>query len=225
MAEDVAGNETAVSEAARPRAGRRCIGQGGGNAVLHRSIGKQSWKRLQRLRRARRWQNLATLSVFILGPVLAAATFLVLGPLDHSAASTSLRLILLADLIYALVVAGLVAARVARMIAARRAHSAGSRLHLRLTGVFVLLALIPTVTVAVFAVVTVNFGLEGWFSERVRNVVGSSLAAATAYETEHREALAEDTRALAGYVTERRRDVTPSFPTGPCASFSIRGRG
>ncbi|WP_417248922.1 ATP-binding protein [Celeribacter sp.] len=191
---------------------------------MQRSIGRESWNRLQRLRRARRWQNLATLSVFVLGPVLAVATFLVLGPLDHPAVSTPLRLILLSDLIYVLVVAGLVAARVARMIAARRAHSAGSRLHLRLTGVFVLLALIPTVTVAVFAVVTVNFGLEGWFSERVRNVVGSSLSAATAYESEHREGLAEDTRALAAYLTERRRNVT-ILPDGALRVALNQGQG
>ena len=60
----------------------------------------------------------------------------------------------------------------------------GSRLHLRLTGVFALIALIPTVLVAIFAVLTVNVGLEGWFSDRVRQVVGSSLTAAEAYRAE-----------------------------------------
>ncbi|GAA3877093.1 PAS domain-containing sensor histidine kinase [Celeribacter arenosi] len=148
------------------------------------------------------------MAVFILGPILAIATFLVLGPFDHGLVSRALRWILLLDLVYVLVVAGLIAQRIARIIAERRAHSAGSRLHLRLTGVFVLLALIPTVTVAVFAVVTLNFGLEGWFSDRVRNVVGSSLAAANAYETEHSDGLAEDTRALASFITERRRTMT-----------------
>ncbi len=73
-------------------------------------------------------------------------------------------------------------ARVVRMIADRRSKSAGSRLHLRLTVVFAVVALIPTILVAVFAVITVNFGLEGWFSDRVRSVVGSSLSAAEAYE-------------------------------------------
>lgn len=169
-------------------------------------------------------QNVATVAVFVLGPVLAVLTFLVLGPLDHSAASELLRAVLLADLIYVLLVAGLVAQRVARMVAARRAHSAGSRLHMRLTGVFVLLALIPTVTVAVFAVITVNFGLEGWFSERVRNVVGSSLAAAQTYEREHRDGLAEDTRALAGFITERRRSVT-ILPDGALRQVLNQGQG
>lgn len=193
-------------------------------AVLRRSIGKDSWNRLLRARRARRWQNAGTITVFVLGPLLAIATFLVLGPLDQATASGSLRFILLCDLIYVLVVAGLVASRIARMVAARRNHSAGSRLHLRLTGVFVLLALIPTVTVAVFAVVTVNFGLEGWFSERVRNVVGSSLAAAEAYEAEHREGLAEDTFALANYITEVRQQVT-ILPDGALRVALNQGQG
>ncbi|WP_434287005.1 ATP-binding protein [Celeribacter sp. SCSIO 80788] len=171
-------------------------------------IGRQSWHRLMRLRRQRRLQNIATIAVFVMGPLLAVLTFLVLGPLDHGPASSVLRGVLLADVVYIIVVAGLVAQRIASVIAARRAHSEGSRLHLRLSGAFVLLALIPTVMVAVFAVVTVNFGLEGWFSDRVRNVVGSSLEAAKAYETEHRDGLAEDTRALANFIIDRRRNVT-----------------
>ena len=58
-----------------------------------------------------------------------------------------------------------------RMFAARRAKSAGSRLHMRLSRVFAIVALIPTVLVAVFAVVTLSIGVEGWFSKNVQNVV------------------------------------------------------
>ncbi len=164
-----------------------------------------SWSRVSRLRRQRRVQNAATLGLVILGPVLALVTFLVLGPFDQGAASLGLRLVLLADLVYVLVVAALVLQRVAQMIAARRAQSAGSRLHLRLTGVFALMALIPTVSVAVFAGLTVNIGLEGWFSDRVRSVLGTSLAAAQAYEEEHRRDLAEDATALARYLESDNR--------------------
>ena len=159
---------------------------------------------IRRLRRARRVQNVATLGLVLLGPVLALATFLVLGPLDQGAAAPGLRFVLLADLVYILVVAALVLGQVARLVAARRAQSAGSRLHLRLTGAFALLALIPTVTVAIFAGLTVNIGLEGWFSDRVRQVVGSSLAAAQAYESEQHEDLAEDAGALARYLDSSR---------------------
>ena len=166
---------------------------------------KTLWLKIGRVRRIKRVRSAATLGLVVLGPVLALATYLILGPLGEAGNTLGLRLILLADLVYILVVAALVLSQVGRLIAARRAKSAGSRLHLRLTGVFALLALIPTVTVAIFAGLTINVGLEGWFSDRVRQVVGSSLAAAEAYEAEQRLDLAEDARVLARTINRARR--------------------
>lgn len=168
--------------------------------ALDRTLRRDVWVRFSRLRRQRRVQTATTLGLVFLGPVLVVATFLALGPLAQGATSPLLRLILLADLVYVLLIAALVLARVARMVADRRSQSAGSRLHLRLSGVFAGVALVPTVLVAVFAVLSVNLGLEGWFSDRVRSVVGSSLAAAQAYEDEQRHDLTEDAQALAAYL-------------------------
>jgi len=167
--------------------------------VIGELKGKKSL-RLKELHLRQQIQNLMTLSLVFIGPVLAAFTVLTLGPLNQNINSTVLRLILLADLFYILLVAALVLRRVMRIMAERRLEFAGSRLHLRLSGVFAFLALMPTILVAIFAVFTVNFGLEGWFSERVRNVVGSSLAAAQAYEDEHRKDLTEDALSLAYYI-------------------------
>ena len=153
-------------------------------------------------------QTAVTLGLVFLGPVLAVATFLALGSFNQNATSPVLRLILLADLIYVLVIAALVLARVMRLIADRRSKSAGSRLHLRLSGVFMLIALIPTVLVAVFAVLSINIGLEGWFSDRVRSVVGSSLSAAQAYEAVQRDDLAADVVTLSGYLNDAKRKST-----------------
>ncbi|MFY0680032.1 MAG: PAS domain-containing sensor histidine kinase [Thalassovita sp.] len=150
-------------------------------------------------------QTFATFGLVLLAPILAVSTFLILGPLDQGASSLSLRLVLLADFVYVMLVAALVLQRVVALIAARRAKSAGSRLHLRLTGAFAILALIPTVSVAIFAALTVNVGLEGWFSDRVRQVVGSSLEAAEAYEEEHRRDLTLDVVALANHLDDTRR--------------------
>ena len=125
--------------------------------------------------------------------------------MSEGAHSDALRLILLADLVYFLLLAGLVLSRLAGMIAARRAKSAGSRLHLRLTGVFAGIALFPTILVAIFAGLTVNIGLEGWFSDRVRSVVGTSLEAAVAYQDEHRRDLTTDVEALSSYLNLSRQ--------------------
>lgn len=178
---------------------------------------------LSRWRRTRSAQNIATLGLVVLGPLLVLATYLVLGPFGQNASSTALRFILLADLVYTLVIAALVLGQVASLIAARRAQSAGSRLHLRLAGVFAMLALIPTVIVAVFAGLTVNIGLEGWFSDRVRQVVGNSLAAAEAYETEQREDLAEDAIALARLI-DSSRSVTFFMSDGEIRRVLAQGQ-
>ncbi len=140
-----------------------------------------------------------------MGPILALVTYLVMGPLDQGSSSNILRLVLLADLVYVIMVAALVLQRVAQMIAARRRRSAGSQLHLRLTGVFALMALLPTITVAVFATLSVNMGLEAWFSDRVGGVVDNSVAAAQAYEDEHRRDLETDARALASLIVATKR--------------------
>ncbi|WP_128254160.1 sensor histidine kinase [Falsirhodobacter deserti] len=164
-----------------------------------------TFMRLSRLRRQRKVQTAATFALVALGPVLTGLTLLFLGPLKLSSGSPALRLVLLTDLVYVLVVAALVMARVAQIVADRHSRSAGSRLHLRLSGVFALVALIPTILVAVFAVITLNIGLEGWFSDRVQRVVGNSLAAAQAYEAEHRQDLIDDARALAQYLDTAKR--------------------
>jgi len=173
---------------------------------VQRSLLGMDFRRLARWRRQRAVQNAMTIGLVVLGPVLTMLTFLILGgPLDRGSTSPLLRLILLADLVYVIMVAGLVIQRVTSMIVARRNRSAGSRLHLRLTGVFVALALIPTVLVAVFAVLSINLGFEGWFSERVQNVLGTSLTTAQAYDGEERSELLRDANALAGYLNTERQ--------------------
>ena len=161
----------------------------------------------------RRLQALVTLVLVVLAPCLVVLTIAVLGPFSITPNLPSLRLVLLADLVYILVVAAMVMARIARMVAARRTRSAGSRLHLRLSALFAVIALVPAITVAVFAVITINIGLEGWFSERVRNVVGTSLAAAQAYQAEQERNLIEDGQAVAAILIAA-RNAAPLISEG-----------
>jgi two-component system nitrogen regulation sensor histidine kinase NtrY len=170
----------------------------------------------------RRVQAATTAVLVLLAPALVLATWLTLGPLNQGVSSPALRLVLLADLVYILVVAALVLARVLRLAAARRARSAGARLHLRLSAVFAFIALAPAVSVAVFAGLTINVGLEGWFSDRVRQVVGSSLAAAEAYEAEQVRGLTEDAEALAAFIAAAGQ---PVFLIGDGELRQILGAG
>jgi two-component system nitrogen regulation sensor histidine kinase NtrY len=126
------------------------------------------------------------LLLVLLGPVLAIVTAYVLS--DEGRASSSnvaIRIILLLDLCYVLALAALIAWRIGWLILARRRGSEGTRLHLRLAGVFAAVALVPTVIVAIFAALTLGIGLENLFSDRIGSVVRNSLATAEAYEREH----------------------------------------
>jgi two-component system nitrogen regulation sensor histidine kinase NtrY len=172
---------------------------------VRRTLLGLNFNRFSRWQRQRHVQSALTVGLVIAGPVLAGLTYVVVGPLDQGASSTLLRLVLLTDLIYVLVVLALVMRQVARMIAARRAKSAGSRLHLRLTGVFALSALIPTILVAVFSVLLISVALDGMFSEPVGNVLRTSLTTAQAYEEEHVQELTRDARGLASYLNRERQ--------------------
>lgn len=139
-----------------------------------------------------------------LGPILVLATFVALGEIERPGGRNMLTVILLAGFVYALIVAAIVARGVVAILAAQRRRSAGSSMHMRLTQAFSGIALIPTILVAVFAAITLNLGLEGWFSDRVRAVVTNSLAAAQAYEEEHRTTLQSDARLLGDFLNEQK---------------------
>lgn len=192
---------------------------------MHSVTQRSAWDRIARLRRQRRFQNGLTVGLTVLGPVLALGTFVVLGPLGQGADSNALRLILLADFVYFIGLAGLIVMRLMQMLAARRARAQGSRLGLRLTGIFAGVALVPTVLVAIFAGLTVNVGLEGWFSDRVRSVLSTSLAAAEAYQDEHRHDMLQDAAALAGLFDTLRPQVAAMMTEGGLRELLAEGQG
>jgi two-component system nitrogen regulation sensor histidine kinase NtrY len=151
-------------------------------------------------------QSALTLGLIVAAPLLAALTYIIVGPLDLGASSTTLQLVLLLDLTYVLIVAALVMRQVARIISARRARSAGSQLAVRLTGVFALSALVPIVLVAVFSVTLISIALDGLFSEPVGKVLRTSLTTAQAYQAEHTRELTRDGQGLAAYLNRERQN-------------------
>ncbi len=179
--------------------------------------------RFARLRELRGGKATILWGMILAGPILAGATFVALGEREWLGGSDGLRIVLFLDFLYAMAVAGFVARRIAEMIAARRRRSAGSQLHMQLVRLFTAIALIPTVLVAVFAAITLNFGLEGWFSERVRNVVANSLEAAQAYEEEHLVTLQTDARTLADFLDEQ-KERFPLLGGGELRELLTRGQ-
>ena len=159
-------------------------------------------RKIKQWRNRRKFLIISAWSLILLGPILTGLTVYILQGEFGSNLSNVLRFILLIDGIYLLVVIAIVGYSVMRMFAARRAKSAGSRLNMRLSRVFAIVALIPTVLVAVFAVVTLSIGVEGWFSKNVQNVVSSSLSAANAYKNEQSNDLKVDLKFMAIRLNE-----------------------
>src|SRR6266478_1517671 len=101
------------------------------------------------------------------------------------------------DLILLLALAALVAKRLVEVWAGRRRGLAGSRLQVRLVVLFSLIAVLPTIIVAVFSYLFFSFGVEAWFSDKVRTAITESVAVADAYVKEHQQAIRADALAMA----------------------------
>jgi two-component system nitrogen regulation sensor histidine kinase NtrY len=113
-------------------------------------------------------------------------------------------LFLLLNLVLVLPLFAIVAWRLVQVWAERRRGLAGSRLHVRFVLVFSLLAVIPTIIVAVFSYMLFSFGVQAWFSERVRTALSESLVVAEAYLHEHQQAIRAD---VTGMASDLNRDA------------------
>ena len=88
--------------------------------------------------------------------------------------------------------------RLSRVWTDRRRGLAGARLHVRLVMLFSVVAVTPTIVVAVFATVLFEVGIQAWFNDRVRTALAESLQAARGYLTEHDETIRADAVNMAG---------------------------
>ena len=109
----------------------------------------------------------------------------------------ALFVFLIVDLVLVLALGVAVSLGLVRMWAQRRAGLAGARLHVRLVGLFSVVAISPAILVAVLASLFFNLVIENWFSERVREAVESSVLVSEAYLNEHRESIRSDALAMA----------------------------
>ena len=69
---------------------------------------------------------------------------------------------------------------------------AGAGLQVRMVTMFAMVAAVPAALVAVVATISLNQGLDQWFSERTRTMVESSRLVARSYMLEHAQVLRDD---------------------------------
>ena len=113
---------------------------------------------------------------------------------DHASIN---QMFLILNLVLVLPLCGIIFWRVAQVWAERRRGLAGSRLHVRLVLLFGLVAVIPTIIVAIFSYLLFSFGVQAWFSERVRTALSESLVVAEAYLHEHQQTIRADVASMA----------------------------
>ena len=106
-------------------------------------------------------------------------------------------ILLYLDVILLLLLGLVVARQLVKVWAERRRGLAGSRMHIRLVLLFSLVAVTPAIVVAVFAGLFLNFGIQAWFSERVRTALEASHVVANAYLHEHQQNIRADAFAMA----------------------------
>ena len=85
------------------------------------------------------------------------------------------------DLVLLLSLGALVASQLVKLWTERRRGEAGARLHTRMAALFSLVALTPTIVVAVFSALFLHFGMQSWFSEKVSSALNRSLVVAETY--------------------------------------------
>jgi two-component system, NtrC family, nitrogen regulation sensor histidine kinase NtrY len=68
-----------------------------------------------------------------------------------------------------------------RLLLARRRGRAAARLHIRVVALFSVVAAIPAILVAIVASITLDRGLDNWFSTRMQSIIGTSQSIARAY--------------------------------------------
>ena len=141
----------------------------------------------------------------VLGPIAVALallsaflTFIVLADLTpilptHYVVVT----LLLVNAATVLLLLGIIVREVWLIMQARRAGRAGARLHVRIVGLFAIIAAAPAILVAIVASVTLDRGLDRLFSTRTQAAIQNSLIVAEAYLHDHAEIVRSDILTMA----------------------------
>lgn len=154
----------------------------------------------QVIRAASRPSRLAA-GVGLLAVASGIATYAtVTGLVPYHPTSIALIILLLTNLALVLTLGGLVAWRLIRLWTDRRSGIAGARLHVRLVTLFSAMAVIPAILVAVFAAVSLDLGVEAWFSARVKGALTNAVQVADRYVQSNESQIVGDAYEMANSI-------------------------
>jgi two-component system, NtrC family, nitrogen regulation sensor histidine kinase NtrY len=121
--------------------------------------------------------------------------------------------VLLINLVLVLAMVMIIAWQVSGLWLARRRQAAGAGLHVRIVSLFSVIAVVPAILLAVFASVSLDRGLDHWFSDRTKSIIQNSIDVATAYLQEHGQVIRADTLGMAKDIDEA-VELVKSQPQG-----------
>ena len=173
-------------------------------------------------------------AVRMLGPVAVALalisaflTFVVLADLTPVAPTHEVVVtLLLANAFTVCVLLGVIGREVWQVVQARRRGRAAARLHVRIVGLFAVIAAVPAILVAVVASITLDRGLDRLFSNRTKSVIENSLMVADAYLNERAQSVRNEIVAMAfdaGRAKTLFDQDRPRFRQFLTAQASLRG--
>ncbi|HSI39197.1 MAG TPA: PAS domain-containing sensor histidine kinase [Xanthobacteraceae bacterium] len=141
--------------------------------------------------------GLAPLAV-LLALVTALVSFIVLVGLTPLVPSQDVVVtVLCLNGIMSLALVGIIGREVWRIVKARQRGRAAARLHVRVVGLFGVVAVVPAILLALLASITLDRGLDRWFSVRVRAIVDNSVSVAQTYVREHAYSIRGDVLTMA----------------------------
>ncbi len=163
---------------------------------------KNSESLSNKLRRLTGWAGFA---LVLLGIVSGLSTFAIqtgLTPITPTPGVTIALLLFNGGLL--LVMAAMIGGEVLVLFKERRKGTAGAGLHIRLISLFSLIAIVPAIVVAVFAFVTLNRGLDTWFSQRTQAIVNSAVTVAEEYVSNTAQATRNDVANIAADLNQQK---------------------
>ncbi len=108
------------------------------------------------------------------------------------------------NLIFVIGLVTLVFLEIRSLLKARKRGKAAAKLHIRVVGLFSIVAILPAILVAIVASITLDVGLDRWFSIRTKSIVNSSLSVAQAYVLENARFLQGQTVSMANDLDNAR---------------------
>ncbi len=177
-------------------------------------------RRLTVLIGRRRWIPYVEIGVVTALLLVMTASYLVLAegePGQKLLTPPIVALMLVANLVPAIALIVLIGRRVAKGRAAASPVGGGGRLHVRLVGIFSLVASVPMLLVVLFSSLLFQYGVQFWFSDQARGMLQNANSLAQGYYQEKMQAVAGETVTMAGDLRDylaQASTQSPAFAEG-----------